>query len=113
MPPYPSYTSCTLIINIPWSQNAIIILFDDIFNDTAKETTKKYMEMMEYFSSLLPTVSTKVSAMWQMTKKHCLISSLPNLNLVSQSKSLKGFGDLGGYLTLVLGIPYHYNRGSL
>jgi hypothetical protein len=60
------------------------------------------MEMMEYLSSLLPTVSTKVSAMWQTTEKCCLICSLPNS--VSQSKGLKGFGDLGGYLTLVLGI---------
>ena len=41
----------------------IIILFDDIFNGTAKETTKKYIEMMEYLSSLLPTASTKVSVM--------------------------------------------------
>jgi hypothetical protein len=102
MPSYPSYISCTFIVDIPWSQNAIIILFDDIFNGTAKETTKKYIEMMEYLGSLLPTVSTKVSAMWETTEKRCLICSLPNS--VSQSKSLKGFGDLGGYLTLVLGI---------
>jgi hypothetical protein len=88
MPPYPSYTSCALIVDIPWSPNAIILLFDDILNGTAKETTKKYIEMMEYLSSLLPTVSTKVSAMWQTTEKRCLICSLPNS--VSQPKRLKG-----------------------
>jgi hypothetical protein len=42
-------------------------LFDDTFNGTAKETTKKYIEMMEYLSSLLLTASTKVSATWETT----------------------------------------------
>jgi hypothetical protein len=61
MPPYPSHISCTLSLDIHLSKNAIIILFDDTFNGTAKETTKKYIEMMGYLSSLLPTASTKVS----------------------------------------------------
>jgi hypothetical protein len=65
---YPSHTSCTLIVDIPWSQNTIRILFDDIFNDWAKETTKEYMKMMEYLSSLLPTASTKVLATWKLSK---------------------------------------------
>ena len=72
--PYPSHTSCTLIVDIPQSQNTIIILFDDTFNGTAKETTKKYIEMMEYLSSLLPTASTKVSATWETTQKCCAIA---------------------------------------
>jgi hypothetical protein len=47
MLPYPSYTSCILSVDIPWSQNAIIISFTDIFNDTAKKNTGKYMGMKE------------------------------------------------------------------
>jgi len=62
MPPYPSHTSCTLSVDTPWSQNAIIILFDDILNGTATKTINKYIKMVEYLSSLLPTASTKVSA---------------------------------------------------
>jgi hypothetical protein len=62
MAPYPSYTSCTLSIDISWSKNAIVVSFNDMLNGVSKETTKKYIEMMEYLSSLLPTVSTKVSA---------------------------------------------------
>jgi hypothetical protein len=38
MPPYPSHISCTLSLDIHLSKNAIIILFDDTFNGTAKET---------------------------------------------------------------------------
>src|ERR1700709_2524594 len=96
MPPYPSYTSCTLIVDIPWSQNATILLFNDILKGTAKETMKKYIEMMEYLSSLLPTVSTKVSAMWQKRRK-----ALPNMyyypiRFHSRSKETQGLSALFG-----------------
>jgi len=40
----------------------------------SEETTKKYIEMMEYLSSLLPTASTKVSATWETTQKRCAIA---------------------------------------
>jgi len=70
MPPYPSHTSCTLSVDTPWSQNAIIILFDDIFNGTATKTMNKYIKMVEYLSSLLPTASTKVSATCGNVQQH-------------------------------------------
>jgi hypothetical protein len=86
MAPYPSYTSCTLNVDISWSQSVIIMSFNDIFNGTAKENYEKYMKMMEYLSSLWSTASTKVSAMCRNDCKHCLCS-LPNS--ISQPKRLK------------------------
>jgi len=81
MPPYPLHTSCTLSVDIPRSKNVIMTSFNDMLNGIAKETTQKYIEMMEYLNSLLPTASTKVSA---NVGNDC---SLPDL--VSQPKSLE------------------------